>query len=756
VAAVIFIAGWALSLARPEFDFVSSRIVGGQQRPSFPWISSALHRTLTMQMTRQLTCSLAVLTALLMITNSAARADEAVEKEQLEILRSDGPSSDKAIACKKLAIYGSAAAVPDLAKLLPDPQLASWARIALEAIPGAEADEALRRASETLEGRLLVGTINSIGVRRDAKAVEALTLRLGDNNADVASAAAVALGHIGNADATKTLRTALATVPAGVRSAVAEGCVLCAERLLADGKSADAVAIYDEVRKAEVPKPRIIEATRGAILARNQDGLPMLMELFHSNDKAMFNIALSTAREFPGKEIDKQLAAEVSRVTPGRGALLISAMADRKDTVVVSALVEAAGSGSKEVRVAAIGALAKVGDASCLNTLLDAAVDADPDLATAAKATLADLPGKEVDAKIASLLPSAKGKSHPLLIALAGQRRIEAATPALLKAMDTPDKAVRSAALIALGETVTLKNLSVLISQAIDPKDESDAETAQQALKTASVRMPDREACAAELASALDRTPAATKAVLLEILADVGGEKALKTVGAAAKSGDPLLQDAGSRILGKWSTLDAGPVLLDLAKTGPAQQYRIRALRGYIGLARKFPMPNEQRAEMCQKALDTSKQLAEQKLVVDVLKIHPSLETLKLAVNLIQVPELKDDATQAALTIASKLDSKGVEVGEQLAKAGLGKVKLEITKAEYGSAELRIDVTEKMKKQAGDTQLVKLPSANYNESFGGDPAPGSVKQLKVQYKINGKPAEATFGENALIILPLPK
>ncbi len=128
------------------------------------------------------------------------------ETELLAVLRSDAPAAEKAITCKKLAIYGSSAAVPELAKLLPNPQLSSWARIALEAIPGEAADEALRAATDSLEGKLLVGTINSIGVRRDADAVDLLTTRLQDSDAEVASAAAVALGRIGNDAATKSLR----------------------------------------------------------------------------------------------------------------------------------------------------------------------------------------------------------------------------------------------------------------------------------------------------------------------------------------------------------------------------------------------------------------------------------------------------------------------------------------------------------------------------------------------------------------------
>lgn len=678
------------------------------------------------------------------------------EKEQLAILRSDSPAGEKAIACKKLAIDGSSESVPELAKLLSNPELASWSRIALEAIPGPQADEALRKAAGSLEGNLLVGVLNSIGVRRDAGSVEVLTKRLSDKDEEVASAAAVALGKIGNEAAVKAIRPVLTSGPAKVRSAAAEGCVLAAEQMDANGKSADAVALYDEVRKAELPKQRIVEATRGAILARKQEGIPLLVEQLRSKDRKLFEVGLFAAREFPGSEVDKALAAELAKADPDRAALIILAMADRKDTVVVSAIAKAAGSGPKPVRLAAIKALSRVGDASSLNALLETAVDADEDLALAAKATLAELPGDKVDSQIAALLPNAKGKTYALLIELVGQRRIEAATGALLKAVESSDKNIRQAALLALGETVSLKNLNVLISQAINTKNADDAATAQQALKTASVRMPDREACATELAAALDRAPATSKVLLLDTLGDVGGEKALKTLAAAAKGRDPQLQDAGSRILGKWASLDAAPVLLDLAKTAPTAQFRNRALKGYISLARRFAMPDEQRADMCQKAFDLSKELPEQKLVLDVCRIQPSVETLKFAIKLMQVPDLKEDATQATLLIAQKLGAKGVNVREQLSKAGFEKVKVEILKAEYGAGATQKDVTEIVKKQAGDLPLITLTNPSYNASFGGDPAPNTVKQLKIKYSINGKPGEATFAEDALIVLPMPK
>jgi HEAT repeat protein len=700
-----------------------------------------------------------VLAHLLFVTSTFAadpvKVSPEKEKELLAILRGDAPMADKALACKKLAIDGSAAAVPDLAKLLPDPKLQSWARIALEAIPGSEADEALRKAAESLEGRLLVGVINSLGVRRDAKAVEQLANRLEDKDADVASASAVALGRIGDAAATKALREALPTAAKPVHSAVAEGLILSAERLLATDKPTDAVEIYDQVRRAEVPKQRFLEATRGAILARRDAGIPLLIEQLRSPEKSLFQLALSTAREFPGGAVDKALAEELAKINPDRAALLITAMADRPETVVVAAISKAAADGPKEVRVAAISALGRVGDDSSLPALLEAAVDADAELAKAAKTTLAELPGKKVDAQIAALLPKAEGKQLSLLLALVGQRRIDA-TSALLKALDSSDKAVRTAALAALGETVDAKGLNVLISQVVSPKRTEDADAAEKALKTASIRMPDREACAAELSAAVDKTKSMpTKITLLEVIGAVGGTKALAAVGAAGKSSDPQLQDVATKVLGEWTTPDAAPVLLDLAKM-PDQKYQGRAIKGYIRIARQMVVPEDQRNDMCRKAMEAAKAPADKKLVLVVLARYPNETTFKMALAALQAADLKEEATGAVLSIAQSLAAKGVDVKDQLAKAGIEKVKVEIVKAEYGSDSGKKDVTALLQKQATDLPLITLPEGTYNKSFGGDPAPGSEKKLKVQYKLNGKPGEVTFAEGALIVLPMPK
>lgn len=677
------------------------------------------------------------------------------EQELLSILRSEAPQADKAIACKQLAIYGSGGAAADLGKLLPDAELSSWARIALENIPGSEVDETLRAAAESLEGRVLAGVINSIGVRRDAGAAGMLAGKLKHLDFDVASAAAVALGRIGTADAAKALESELAASAPEIRSAIAEGCVLCAERFLLDGKSAEASSLYDAVRNADVPVQRKMEATRGTILAQGDAGIPLLMEQLRSADKQFFRLGLTVAREFPGSQIDQQLAAELAAAEVAHATMIVQAMADRKDTVVLAAVLQAAEQGPQAVRLSAVEALARVGNQTCLTSLLKIAADTDPELAQAAKNTLAVLPGDTVDAQIVKLVDGAKGNAYPLLLDLIGKRRIEA-VPTLLKALGNSDSAVRRAALIALGETVALKDLNVLVSQVVAPVNADDAPIAQQALKSASIRMADREACANELSLAIDKARAVpTRIVLLQTLGAMGGPKALATIDKAARSADPMLQDASSRLLGEWMTEDAAPVLLELAKLS-SNPFQVRAMRGYIRIARQFVLPEDQRMEMCQQAFDTARQTAEKKLVLDILKRYPTTTGLKLAVKAIAVPDLKPEATDATLQIAQKLAAKGADVRELLTNAGIEKMKVEVVKAEYGAGATQKDVTEVLRKQIGELPLIVLGSDSYNGSFGGDPVPGSVKQLKVQYTINGKAGEVSFAENAAIILPIPR
>jgi HEAT repeat protein len=450
------------------------------------------------------------------------------------------------------------------------------------------------------------------------------------------------------------------------------------------------------------------------------------------------------------------LAAELAQATPERQSLLIVAIAERGDATALPAVLQAAKSGPASVKVTVVKVLRRLGDASSVPLLLELAVDENPALAKTAAESLASLAGKEVDGEIVARLSKAEGKVRRVLLQLVGDRLLTAALPEVIKASSDPDVQIRMQALTTLGYAVEFKDLSVLIDRVAAAAEKAEeAKAAEAALKTACQRMPDADACAAKVIAAMGAAKVPARINLLEVLTALGGKKALEAVAVAAADSNGDIQDASSRLLGKWMTLDAAPVLANLAKSASDAKYEVRSVRAYIRLVRQFPMPEEKRAEMCRTAMAIAKRDAEKKLVLEVLQRYPSLAGLQLASEAAKTSSLKPDATKAVVVIVQKIGGNSPQIQQILTQVGQKQVKIEILKAEYGAGEKRKDVTDLVRQSVHGFPLLVLKGSNYNGAFGGDPAPGKPKELKVDYCLNGKKGKAAFAENATIILPNP-
>jgi HEAT repeat protein len=600
-----------------------------------------------------------VLAATAICAASAAPQDSSTTKEHslISLLQSSAPPAEKAVACKQLAIYGSKNAVRVLAPLLSDPQLASWARIALEAIPDPAADAALRSALGKLQGNLLIGVINSIGVRRDAKAASGLVKKLKDPDPDVASAAAVALGRIGGTKAAKALTRSLAAAPEAARPAVAQGCILCAERFLAQGNSPQAVKLYDTVRAANVPRQRQLEAIRGAILARQSDGLPLLLEQLRSPDKALFGIGLRTARELPGRDVTEALAAELRQCSPERQPFLLLALADRTDAAVMPAVLAAASSGPQKLRLTAIGALDRLGNISSVPVLLNAAADPDPDLAQAALDALARLPGNQVDAELLDRLPVAAGRNRQILITLAGQRHIDHALPVVVKSATDPDAGVRSAAVQAigiLGRDAQAADLVRLLQTTQNPKERGDIEMALLAI----TGRAGARAVPPVLPLARNDDPA-LRIIALHVLASSGGPEALAAVQSAVQDKDETVQDEAVRTLSTWPNNwpdDSGVAepLLALAKSDAKTSHQVLALRGYLQYVHaNKQLQNDDKVGKVTDVLSLIKRPEEKRLAIAAIGAIPAPGALALLLTFAAEPAVAEDACSAIVKLAA-------------------------------------------------------------------------------------------------------
>ena len=195
------------------------------------------------------------------------RAIATMDAAALIRILTDRSSSEfqKAKACQRLGELGPREAVPALSALLSDEHLSTYARYGLEPIADPAADDALRAGLAKLKGNLLIGVINSIGKRRGAKAGPVLAKMIYDADGEVARAAAAALGSIGGVSSMRVLQAALARAKGMTRTAVADASLVCAERLLADGKRAEALELYASLTAPGTPKAARLAAMHGII-----------------------------------------------------------------------------------------------------------------------------------------------------------------------------------------------------------------------------------------------------------------------------------------------------------------------------------------------------------------------------------------------------------------------------------------------------------------------------------------------------------
>jgi len=199
-------------------------------------------------------------------SNKDAAAKKALETRLAGLLATDVSRASKDFVCRQLSLIGSAQCVPAVAPLLTDEKLSHMARYALERIPAPEAVKAMRDSLAKTKGRVKVGVINSLGVRRDVESSDALAALLKDSDEEIAAAAAAALGSIGTPQAAKVLAAFQASAPKSLQLAAADAQLTCAERLLAGGKNDDAKAIYKGLSKSGYKHVRLA-AMRGLLAA---------------------------------------------------------------------------------------------------------------------------------------------------------------------------------------------------------------------------------------------------------------------------------------------------------------------------------------------------------------------------------------------------------------------------------------------------------------------------------------------------------
>lgn len=589
---------------------------------------------------------------------SAARKER--EAQLIAILQKpDAARKEKADACRELGVIGTKDAVAPLAALLADEELSHMARYGLEPIPDPAVDEALLAALGSLKGLPRVGVIGSLGVRRVERAAEPLSQFLNDPDPFTAQAAARSLGTIASPAAVKALQENLPKTPAANQLALCEGLFRCADAAVAQGKSDQAIAIYEQLLNLPAAPHQVRGgALRGMILAQ-KDPLPLLKKSLAGDDYILFTAALQASQLLPGPAVTAALAERLPRLPLDNQILILQALGDRNDASALPAVIEITKSQDSALRTTALKTLGQLGNAAVVPVLFEAALDSQAEAASAAQAILAGLPeNPQIDAAIldrAKTNPTNPTNVRLIAIDLVAQRRIIAGNPLLFQIADDPDKQIRIAALDTLGKTGEPADLANLVALLVQRKNPEELRAAENAVKAVVGKAPDKPACTASLLKALPQAQPQAASVLLRLLRITGGPDALQAVRTAAKDTNPQIQETAIRTLCEWPTADAASDLLEMAQTAPGDTTKIAALRGYINLIRDPALAVENKLAIARQAGQLVQRDEEKKLLLGALAEAPAAEALAMAVTSLDNPATQNEAMLAVLAISEKI-----------------------------------------------------------------------------------------------------
>jgi HEAT repeat protein/sugar phosphate isomerase/epimerase len=582
--------------------------------------------------------------------------DALPEGDLIQILNSDAGEKEKDDACRQLAVVGSQAAVPALARLLADERFNHLARYALETIPGPSADVALRAELTSLRGRSLVGVVGSLGVRRDKKAVKPLAELLADDDLEVVQAAARALGSIASPDSIKALQTSIPRAAIVNQTAFGEALLRGAEATLAIGETKRALSVYEQLTEmTQLPTLIRAAALRGEIIARGSKGMTLLKQSLASPEYQLFAVAIRVSLELRRPDMTRVIAESLPQLRGDRELAAFKALGALGDDCAVSALLPLTKTGDKSMRLAAIQAAAATGKPAVVPVMVELLGEADADVANAAQDALAGLTHPTAAAAVQALLANPSAQLRVAGIKLVGRRRMIAAVPDLLKAAGDPDRTVRVAALNGLGELGSPSVLQPLLQFALALSDANELELACDAARTICVRSGNPSASASAIISVCNKASPAAKAMFLSVLGAAGGPEALEAVRLALRDGHPEVHNAAVRTLTEWPDSSAAPALLQVIGTATENSERDLAFSGFIHLIRESAAANDEKFKSFIAAANLARTPGDKKLVLAGLGDISSVESLRAVSPYLSEAEVAEDASASALRIADNL-----------------------------------------------------------------------------------------------------
>ena len=394
-------------------------------------------------------------------------------------------------------------------------------------------------------------------------------------------------------------------------------------------------------------------------LAASEEGqdtaVAIVIDALKGDDESMQSMAIALVREIPGTQVTEALARELPNLSVTSQVQLLSALADRGDPAALPAVIVATKAEDQSIRIAALKALGRLGDASSVALLVQTAAATSGAEQKAARESLYRLRGSKVDEAILGGVGQAEPATKVELIRSIAERNIYTGVETLLKTARDSDRRVRLESLKVLRVLADQQCLPALVELLINVPSESERKEAEKTVAAVARKIGDRnrqaEAVLAVLPSVKDLT---IRCSLLSVLGKIGDDSALPSLYAALNGKEVKVQGAAIRALSDWPTAEPVSELLKAAQSSDNQIHRILALRGYVRLiGLDSERPAKESIKMYQQAMSLAPDAALKRRVLSGLANVKSFAALRMAADYLEDKALYSEAEIAVVKIAA-------------------------------------------------------------------------------------------------------
>lgn len=563
---------------------------------------------------------------------------------------------NKTFIIRQLEMVGGEDAVSCLEGYLDEKPLCAPAARALVNINTFSSNKALLQALKNSAGECRLSLVQALADTKFGEAAAIITPLAKSGDDKLRKLSLYALANIADPASAEILQEAARNknFAFGTDNATA-AYLLFGQRLLEKGQKQQAEKVAETLLKGAKEESRLYSRTAALELLTDihgEESVATLIEAAGDENPEFRAAALKFASDFITLATTKAWMKKARKSAAHIEAEIITMLGENEAKEAIPRMIKALRSRNDEVKLAAIGALGRIGDETVIPPFLKLMKKSNKQEIAAIKEAFFILDAKGLKDAVADGLPKMTAEGQAALLAVLGNRAASERIDDVFKYAQDKNEVVRIAALAALKSMATKEDLPSLLSLLNETSQPKEIRMLQEAIIAGIDDYENQSQQTALVLEEMQNTSEERRSRYFTILASIGGEQARNAVTEEFnKKGYPDTKAAAINALSSWSDVSAAEELFRISQDDGNSDYKNEALKGYVRTINQSEYPAVQKLLMLRKAFDGSA-IQHRKLILQEVGGLASFHALTFAGKYLDEPLLQQEAARSVMRLA--------------------------------------------------------------------------------------------------------